>query len=474
MSKAVEHGFVHGIAIVDRESNKCVGVTLMDRQPTNHDLAELAETLPPELEARLATEEELTKAQEAAERWDWRRPLNEGRLKVELDLIPMKKPLNESKPSPKAQRLADSLIGLGKPLVEDSVDDEEDTGVTPNAETEEEIEGVHSGDDKYEVIIDYKRSGPGKFEGEGNVGEWLWQQSLDGFNEDLGDSETFGWYGLLLFDKPILVRDDGDGWTFQAAIVSTGSTGFVDTETFDTAEEAQARWSEIAVEYEEFEAEGEEDDEPDGEVDDPEQDIPGQQKMPFAERKKLRNEDDDGGDAYGDPEDVDRGYREPEQQGEVDEPEDDGEPLTAEQIKQILGAVTVDVAEAEGAKAGKAAGNSFFDGNTSAEEYASVLKGIEDGDPAVLDALPTLPVLDKDAVFRDLCSTAAWEKLKLELDDADYEALSAADENLVVVAYADAYRDAAQDEIERWCRNQLSTETKQPEGPTPLSEALGG
>ncbi len=42
-----------------------------------------------------------------------------------------------------------------------------------------------------------------------------------------------------------------------------------------------------------------------------------------------------------------------------------------------------------GGEAGRAAASWVFDGNTTTEEYARVLFGIEDGDPEVLDALPS-------------------------------------------------------------------------------------
>ena len=44
-------------------------------------------------------------------------------------------------------------------------------------------------------------------------------------------------------------------------------------------------------------------------------------------------------------------------------------------------------AEELGCAAGKAAATWVFDGNTPGEEYWRVLRGIADGDPAVLDAI---------------------------------------------------------------------------------------
>lgn len=50
-----------------------------------------------------------------------------------------------------------------------------------------------------------------------------------------------------------------------------------------------------------------------------------------------------------------------------------------------------DKIEARGLSDGKAAGSWVIDGNTSEEAAASILRGIEEGDPAVLDALPLFP-----------------------------------------------------------------------------------
>jgi hypothetical protein len=63
---------------------------------------------------------------------------------------------------------------------------------------------------------------------------------------------------------------------------------------------------------------------------------------------------------------------------------------------------------------GRAAGSWYFDGNTSEETYAAVLRGIEDGDPAVLDTFPCAPLSGEwaddptpESVLEDLGVT--WE-----------------------------------------------------------------
>jgi hypothetical protein len=52
------------------------------------------------------------------------------------------------------------------------------------------------------------------------------------------------------------------------------------------------------------------------------------------------------------------------------------------------------VAEAAGTQAGQAAGTWVIDGNTDATTKAAIAKGIEDGDPLVLDAYATPQLVD--------------------------------------------------------------------------------
>lgn len=49
-------------------------------------------------------------------------------------------------------------------------------------------------------------------------------------------------------------------------------------------------------------------------------------------------------------------------------------------------------AEKAGAEAGRAAGSWIIDGNTTEAAARLLLKGIEDGDPEVMDALPSSPL----------------------------------------------------------------------------------
>lgn len=105
-------------------------------------------------------------------------------------------------------------------------------------------------DDQYEAVIDNVEQGPGKYEGEGAVGEWAWDKVLEGWGQDVGD-EYFGVYTLVTLDKPVLVNDpDGTSWTFMGYIAHESDQGFVYFDYFDTVEKAEARFAELEAEYE--------------------------------------------------------------------------------------------------------------------------------------------------------------------------------------------------------------------------------
>ena len=101
------------------------------------------------------------------------------------------------------------------------------------------------------------------------------------------------------------------------------------------------------------------------------------------------------------------------------------------------------VAKAEelGRAAGKAAASRVFDGNTPREEYQRVLRGIEEGDPAVLDA--TEPPAIGPAAGYDPGDLAR----DLGIEPADRGLPRA------VSAYADAFTDAFWQETERAARD---------------------
>jgi hypothetical protein len=81
---------------------------------------------------------------------------------------------------------------------------------------------------------------PGKFEGcaDQRLGEALFTSSLDGCNDELGDVDGFGWYGLIKTHK-------------NTYIISTDSQGFFDYSTFSHTAGDKA-WSRLADEYETY------------------------------------------------------------------------------------------------------------------------------------------------------------------------------------------------------------------------------
>lgn len=94
----------------------------------------------------------------------------------------------------------------------------------------------------------------GKFEGEPALTEILWDLGGD---EDLGDSETFGFY--MLFTDLKGSELGGNIGKTTAAILHEGSQGFVSGEYFDTNAEAERAWDKIEREYDEFLSEEEDD-----------------------------------------------------------------------------------------------------------------------------------------------------------------------------------------------------------------------
>lgn len=95
-----------------------------------------------------------------------------------------------------------------------------------------------------------------------------------------------------------------------------------------------------------------------------------------------------------------------------------------------------------GAEYGRAAASWFFDGNTPRETYQRVLAGLEDGDPEILDSLPSAPLSGEFAdspTPRDVLPVNCppdWE------DD-------------LLRAYEDGFHTASADAIEAACRYQL-------------------
>ena len=114
------------------------------------------------------------------------------------------------------------------------------------------------------------------------------------------------------------------------------------------------------------------------------------------------------------------------------------------------------VAEAAGLgrDAGKAAASWVLDGNTPEDAYRAVLRGIEDGDPAILDAHPA-PGLSAGGGYT-------------EADLADDLGLDGEDQLLpdAVTAYLDAADRAFWHETERIAREHLAAADETRDGET--------
>lgn len=110
-----------------------------------------------------------------------------------------------------------------------------------------------------------------------------------------------------------------------------------------------------------------------------------------------------------------------------------------------------------GQDAGEAAASWVFDGNTTREQYVRILKGIDDGDPEILDSLPT-PNLSGEWAD-DPTPRSVLEELGVDPED---DALAP---DLLSI-WEQAASDAVVWELERIARMQLGIPT-----PDPLAEA---
>lgn len=104
-----------------------------------------------------------------------------------------------------------------------------------------------------------------------------------------------------------------------------------------------------------------------------------------------------------------------------------------------------------GAEHGRNAASWYFDGNTSAETYAKVLRGIEDGDPEVLESFPSGPLSGEWADGMTPALLAQTVGL-----DAHAEASFNPDGfDALCSAYEEGYYEASSAEIERVARLQV-------------------
>ncbi len=116
-----------------------------------------------------------------------------------------------------------------------------------------------------------RKPGPGKFEGEMLVTSFIWDMSLNGgADEEAGDVETMGWYGLM---KGKLVEAAKFGAKEQGmkltpdevkflrsragVILSEDSNGFVGADYYQTEKALEEAWKEIQKEEEEYSEEEE-------------------------------------------------------------------------------------------------------------------------------------------------------------------------------------------------------------------------
>lgn len=99
----------------------------------------------------------------------------------------------------------------------------------------------------------------------------------------------------------------------------------------------------------------------------------------------------------------------------------------------------------DGYEAGAAAGSWVIDGNTPDETCARILRGLEDGDPEVIDSLPSSPLSGEwagDSTPRDILAA-------VDVDEEDERA-----EDLLR-AYEDAYSVGVSREVEFACLYRL-------------------
>lgn len=93
--------------------------------------------------------------------------------------------------------------------------------------------------------------GPGKYEGELFLTKYA--SEAGSYDEELGDVEGFGWYGLI---NGLEVKGQGPFY----GIISENNQGFVSGAWYKTEKEMRNKWSEIESDYEDFMSEGEEED----------------------------------------------------------------------------------------------------------------------------------------------------------------------------------------------------------------------
>jgi len=123
--------------------------------------------------------------------------------------------------------------------------------------------------------------------------------------------------------------------------------------------------------------------------------------------------------------------------------------LYSSQVLDALSLVQCRVLWERGQNDGRAVGNSFFDGNTTEETYRAILKGIEDGDPAIIDQLPYTRIGDEYA-DEPTWDQIVYEELSVDISNTDMDDVD------WLEAYESGFRSACEDEITNAARGQVT------------------
>ena len=91
---------------------------------------------------------------------------------------------------------------------------------------------------------------PGKFEGNSDqdLARVLYDLTLDGYDQALGDVQDFGWYGLILH---VIKGNLSKGRSY---IVHEDSQGFFNYTEYKNKQSALVAWAKLESEYADFEA----------------------------------------------------------------------------------------------------------------------------------------------------------------------------------------------------------------------------
>jgi hypothetical protein len=113
------------------------------------------------------------------------------------------------------------------------------------------------GIDENSRTITSQPGGPGKFSD--NVDEFIYSQWANGFADETIGDEYFGVYGLVTFDPPMNIMSETGTEVLGGAILYESEQGFVQTNRFETGDEARMEFKRLEDEYAQFSpGEGEE------------------------------------------------------------------------------------------------------------------------------------------------------------------------------------------------------------------------